>query len=61
MWKIFNKLFGWQYALINFASCKEIVRVHTTQTGIEYYKIYGDIRIIGESDIWLTLNKQEEV
>tara|TARA_R110002153_G_scaffold122434_1_gene268336 strand:+ start:378 stop:563 length:186 start_codon:yes stop_codon:yes gene_type:complete len=61
MWKIFNKLFGWQYALIPFAGGTELVRVHTTQTGIKYYKIYGDIRILRESAIWMTLNKKEEV
>ena len=56
MWKIFNVLFGWQYVLVPFAGCMEIARVYTTQTGINYYKIYGKIRILRESDIWMTLN-----
>jgi hypothetical protein len=61
MWKLFNKLFGWQYALIDYASCNEIVKVRTAQTGIEYYKVYGEIHILRESAIRLTLSKQEEV
>ena len=61
MWKLFNKVFGWQYALVTYASCREIVRVQTTQTGIKYYKIYGDICLLKEQAVMLTLSKQEEV
>jgi hypothetical protein len=61
MWKIFNKLFGWQYAIVTFASDTEVVRVHTAQTGIKYYNIYGTTCTLKEQAIMLTLSKKEEV
>ena len=38
MWKLWNKLFGWQYALINYGGCIEIYRVHLTNNGWLYFK-----------------------
>tara|TARA_R110000851_G_scaffold5671_4_gene23242 strand:- start:1276 stop:1461 length:186 start_codon:yes stop_codon:yes gene_type:complete len=61
MWKIFNKLFGWQYAIICYGSGDYVVKVHTAQTGFRYYKIYGGIYLLKEQAVMLTLSKQEEV
>lgn len=38
MWKLWNKLFGWQYALIKYGSTADITRVHFTSDGWLYYK-----------------------
>jgi hypothetical protein len=61
MWKLLNKIFGWQYAIITYAYNGEIVRVHTSPTGIQYYKIYGGVHILEEFAVILTLSKQEGV
>ena len=61
MWKIFNKLFGWQYAIVPYAFSIEVVRVRVAQTGIKYYLIHGGIRILKEQAVMLTLSKEEEV
>jgi hypothetical protein len=60
MWRLFNKIFGWQYAIIPFAFNTEVVRVHTAQTGIKYYNIYGTTCILKEQAVMLTLSKQEK-
>jgi hypothetical protein len=61
MWKIFNKLFGWQYAIVPYAFSTEVVRVQVAQTGIKYYKINGSTRILLQDAVLLTFRKEEKV
>lgn len=53
MWKLFNKLFGWQYGVIEWGNSLEIRRIQRAPNGLEFIKIYGTIIIID--------NRQSEI
>jgi len=54
MWKLWHILFNWEYYIVTYAFCDEIVRVYTSPTGVKYYKIYGNIRLLRDTDKKLT-------
>jgi hypothetical protein len=54
MWKLCHALFNWEYYIIPYAFCNEIVRVHTAPSGVKYYKIYGSIHLLKDTDKQLT-------
>jgi hypothetical protein len=49
MWKLWNKLFGWDYVLFQFGNQPYIRRIVKTPKGVEYVKIYGTICVVGEA------------
>ncbi len=60
MWKIFNKLFGWDYINVksSYLSIPDrIVRVHVDGEGHPYYWLYSSAERIYEGKdniVWLT-------
>ena len=59
MWKLFNYLFDWQYALVTFGTSYEVVRVVEGVTGVRYYTCYGNTYEV-PSNIKMLTFKQEE-
>jgi hypothetical protein len=48
VYKIWHKLFGWDYILVNFAFDKVIKRIRVTPNGREYVKIHSYIFFLEE-------------
>lgn len=44
MWRLWHKLFGWQYVIYDFGFDSSIRRVRTSPTGVQYIKMYGGIK-----------------
>jgi len=60
MWRLWNKLFGWEYVVIPWAfSDTKVVRVRYTQDGVPYLKVYDRILTLDvkEPILWLTKSK----
>lgn len=43
MWRIWNKLFGWQYALVEYGFDTYVSRVYSLPDGREYVLIYNQL------------------
>lgn len=61
MYKILNKLFGWDYIYWKSFASQGIARVHTSPIGKVWYFRYKNIEIIDTIDtpdqvLWLTCN-----
>jgi hypothetical protein len=60
MWKIFNKLFGWDYIHWKNSADRGIARIHVDAEGIAYYWRYKNIDLMDRLDgtrteiTWLT-------
>jgi hypothetical protein len=52
MYKLWHKLFGWDYVLFKFGSSRIIRRVHTSPTGIKFVKPYAGIYLVGENELY---------
>ena len=46
MYKIWHKLFGWDYVLFRWGGTSEIKRIIITPNGTEYIKIYSKLELI---------------
>lgn len=60
MWRLWHKLFGWEYALIRWAFCdQKIVRLRKTPNGEHYYRIYGETRQFEQDRLIMRLTNKE--
>jgi len=50
MWKILNKLFGWDYVVVSYGYNSVILRVKKFPSGDSYIKIYGDFYMLCEDE-----------
>lgn len=41
MWRLFHKLFGWDYVRVEFGFDYHIRRIKKTPNGVEYVNLYG--------------------
>ena len=64
MWRIWNKLFGWQYVMFRYGSSICIRRVRTLPNGDTYAICHGDyIGVLPKSRheiMWLTDGEPEQ-
>lgn len=60
MWRLFNKLFGWQYVVMSFGYDDYIRRVHKSVYGEEYVHLYGRVIKLSDRKPVLRLTKEEE-
>lgn len=52
MWKLWNKLFGFEYVLFKWGDGYIIRRAVVSPTGIKYVTAYGSIIVVGENDVY---------
>ena len=43
MWRLFHKLFGWHYCVMQFGYYDKVFRVHKSPNGVLYINAYGSI------------------
>ena len=56
MWKLWHKLIGWEYAVVEFAG-QEIRRIHKTPNGVMYFNAYGSRKLLTKRNFYFWLTK----
>ena len=50
MWKIWHKLFGWDYIVFSYGIADIVKRIRVTSNGKEYVKVTSDMFFIDENN-----------
>lgn len=50
MWKIWHKLFGWDYIVFSFGLADTVRRIRVTPNGKEYVKIISSVVLVNENN-----------
>ena len=59
-WRVFNKLFGWDYVAVNYGYSTFIRKVYKTKAGESYVMVAGEPVFLNKSRVYTPLTFIED-